>query len=139
MLLKFLGKYRDAGLLFLRIGIGLCFVIHGITKFSGGVDDLAKVGKAMALLGAPGSAGMWGAIAAATEAFGGALLILGLAYRPICILLAFTMMMATAHLYFNAKMRRLSDFPVVSHPLKMAIIFVGLATIGPGRFSIDKD
>jgi hypothetical protein len=31
------------------------------------------------------------------------------------------------------------DFKIYSHPLKMAVVFFGLAFIGPGRFSIDKD
>lgn len=139
MLLKFLAKYRDAGLLIMRIGLGACFFLHGLLKLMGGREKLAGVGSAMDLLGLPGSSQFWGIVAAVTEAFGGILLMVGLAYRPICLLLMFTMMMATAHLYINAKMRTLADFNTTSHPLKMALVFFGLAFIGPGRFSVDKD
>jgi hypothetical protein len=44
--------------------------------------------------------------------------------------------MATLQLASDAKTR---DFKVYSHPLKMAVVFIGLAFVGPGRFSIDKD
>ena len=139
MLLKFLAKYRDAGLLVMRIGLGVCFFLHGLLKLMGGREKLAGVGSAMDLIGIPGSPQFWGIVAAVTESFGGILLIVGLACRPICLVLTFTMVMATADLYFNAKMRTLADFSQVSHPLKMAFVFLGLAFVGPGRFSVDKD
>ncbi len=139
MLLKFLGKYRDLGLLILRLGVGAAFIVHGIGKFMVGSDAFKNVGAAMGLLGIPGSAETWGIVVAATEAAGGLLLLIGLAYRPACLVLAFTMALATAHLYVNAKMRSMKDFPSTSHPLKMAFVFIGLACVGPGRFSVDKD
>jgi uncharacterized membrane protein YphA (DoxX/SURF4 family) len=31
------------------------------------------------------------------------------------------------------------EFKSYSHPLKLVFVFIGLACVGPGRFSIDKD
>ena len=38
MVLRFLDKYRDIGLLFLRIGIGVMFIMHGLPKLIGGPE-----------------------------------------------------------------------------------------------------
>ncbi len=135
MLLKFLGKYRDAGLLFLRIGLGAAFIIHGLPKLTGGPKLWASLGKNMSELGIDFLPAFWGFMAAATEGIGGIFLILGFCYRPVCLLLTFTMIVATLTLA-SAKN---ADFTTYSHPLKMAVVFVSLAFIGPGKFSIDKD
>ena len=136
MLLKFLGKYRDAGLLAMRIGLGIAFMIHGLPKLAGGVKMWKGVGEAMGHLGIHQWPAFWGFLASLTEGIGGVLLILGAFYRPICLLLTFTMAIATLQLTSDAKTR---DFKFYSHPLKMAVVFFGLAFIGPGRFSVDKD
>jgi putative oxidoreductase len=135
MLLKFLAKYRDAGLLLLRLGLGVAFIIHGMPKLAGGPKTWAFYGKSMGLLGIDFFPVFWGFMAAVTEGIGGVLLILGAFYRPVCLLLTFTMAIATLTLAAP----RDRDFKSYSHPLKMAFVFFGLAFIGPGRFSIDKD
>lgn len=135
MLLKFLAKYRDTGLLILRLGLGAAFIMHGLPKLTGGMDDWTKYGKAMAIIGIDFAPTFWGFMAAVTEGIGGVLLILGAFYRPICLMLAFTMTMATLTLALPKN----RDFKLYSHPLKMAFVFIGLACIGPGRFSVDKD
>lgn len=38
MILRSLDKYRDVGLLILRVGIGLMFMIHGFPKLFGGPE-----------------------------------------------------------------------------------------------------
>lgn len=134
MLLKFLGKYRDAGLLFMRLGLGAAYVIHGLPKLSGGMKAWQGLGGAMGEVGIHFWPTFWGFMAALTETLGGVFLILGLFYRPICLMLTFTMIVATLVLA-NPK----SKFAEYSHPLKMAVVFFGLAFVGPGRLSIDKD
>ncbi len=135
MLLKFLGKYRDAGLLILRIGLGAAFMIHGLPKLTGGPKLWASLGKSMGLISIDFLPVFWGFMAAFTEGIGGVLLVLGAFYRPVCLLLTFTMFIATLTLA-STKDR---DFKTYSNPLKLAVVFFGLAFIGPGRFSIDKD
>jgi putative oxidoreductase len=136
MLLKFLGKYRDAGLLFMRLGLGVAFIIHGLPKLTGGPKVWAGVGAAMGNIGIHRWPEVWGFLASVTEGIGGVLLILGAFYRPVCLLLAFTMTLATLQLSSDAKTR---NFNTYSHPLKMAVVFLGLAFVGPGRLSVDKD
>lgn len=135
MLLKFLAKYRDAGLLVLRLGLGSAFLIHGLPKLVGGPKVWSGLGEAMGHLGIHQFPTLWGFLAAFSEGIGGLLLILGVFYRPICLMLMLTMIVATLHL--GAGKGR--DFKAYAHPLEMAIVFFGLAFVGPGRFSIDKD
>ncbi len=136
MLLKFLAKYRDAGLLVLRIGLGIAFLIHGLPKLTGGPKVWKGVGAAMSNVGIDQFPEMWGFLAAVTEGIGGVLLVLGAFYRPICLLLSFTMVVATCQLTLGTDK---PDYKFYSHPLKMAVVFFGLAFIGPGKFSVDKD
>lgn len=135
MLLKFLGKHRDTGLLILRLGVGAAFIVHGLPKLTGGPEDWVKFGKAMSHIGIDFFPVFWGFMAAVTEGIGGVLLIIGAFYRPICLLLAFTMTMATLTLALPKN----GEFKLYSNPLKLAFVFVGLACVGPGRFSVDKD
>ena len=135
MLFKFLAKYRDAGLLILRIGLGAAFIVHGLPKLTGGVKVWTGLGKSMGLLGIDFFPAFWGFMAAFSEGIGGVLLVLGAFYRPVCLLLTFTMCVATLTMA-SPKNR---DFKDYSNPLKLAFVFFGLAFIGPGRFSIDKD
>ena len=62
MLLKFLGKYRDAGLLILRIGLGAAFMIHGLPKLTDGPKLWASLGKSMGLIGIDFLPVFWGFI-----------------------------------------------------------------------------
>ena len=135
MLLKFLGKYRDAGLLFLRIGLGAAFIMHGLPKLTGGPKLWASLGKSMGELGIDFLPAFWGFMAASTEGIGGIFLILGFCYRPVCLLLAFTMAVATV----TVAAGKTANFGDYSHPLELAVVFFNLAFIGPGKFSIDKD
>ena len=91
MLLKFLSKYRDFGLLVMRLGLGVMFLLHGLPKLTGGPKVWKGVGSAMSNLGLDQFPEMWGLLAAITEGIGGMLLILGAFYRPTCLLLTFTM------------------------------------------------
>lgn len=135
MLLKFLGKYRDTGLLIMRLGLGIAFLLHGLPKLVGGPARWAELGRNMSEIGINFWPTFWGFMAAVSEGIGGLLLILGLVYRPVCLLLAFTMLIAT----LSQMGPKGHNFKNYSHPLKLIFVFAGMACIGPGRFSIDKD
>jgi len=128
-----LGKYRNTGLLLLRIGIGTLFIIHGFPKLAGGPDGWAGLGGSMKVIGIDFLPVFWGFMAAATETFGGFLLIVGLFYRPACILLVFTMIIA-ALVHFNKG----DGLKGASHAIELGIVFFSLIFIGPGKYSVDK-
>ncbi|MFC4211888.1 DoxX family protein [Pedobacter lithocola] len=128
-----LGKYRNTGLLVLRVGLGIMFIIHGFPKLAGGPDGWTGLGGSMKVVGVDFLPTFWGFMAAATETFGGFLLIVGLFFRPACILLIFTMIIAA--LVHFAKGDGLQG---ASHAIELAIVFLGLIFIGPGKYSVDK-
>jgi len=127
-----LGKYRNTGLLLLRIGIGILFIIHGFPKLAGGPSGWTGLGGSMKVIGIDFLPIFWGFMAAATETFGGFLLIVGLFFRPACILLVFTMIIAS--LVHFAKGDGLQG---ASHAIEMGIVFFSLIFIGPGKYSVD--
>jgi putative oxidoreductase len=132
---NFLGRYREAGLLLLRIGLGVMFIVHGLPMLLGGPAGWHKIGAmAMHPVGINFYPAFWGALAALSEVLGGILVVFGLWFRPACFFLALTLTMATI---MHVKHR--DDFnTVVSHAAEMAIVFYCLMLIGPGRFSVDK-
>lgn len=132
--LSSLGKYKDFGLLITRIGLGLSFILlHGYPKLSGGPETWAAVGSAMNNVGVDFYPAVWGFLAGFTEAVGGLLLLLGLFYRPACLFLAFTMLVAGMnHL-------AMGDGPTgAAHAFELLVVFIGLMFLGPGKYSVDK-
>lgn len=126
-------SYKNTGLLLLRIGIGIMFMLHGWPKMTGGPERWAKLGANMQLLGIDFMPEFWGFMAAFAETAGGALLVLGLFFRPTVILLVITMLVATLRHAAAG-----DGFGGYSHALEAAILFFALYFIGPGRYSLDK-
>ena len=125
-------KATSAGLLILRLFLGLGLVAHGYQKFflfgiSGFAGFLEK-------MGAPAPyASAW--LSASTELAGGLLIVLGLFTRFAALPLAINMAVAAflAHSgYFitNAP-------PGREYALNLAAAFVALALTGAGQYSID--
>ncbi len=128
-----LGKYRNTGLLIVRLGLGVMMILHGYPKFLGGPDNWEAVGSSMKYLGITFAPAVWGLLAGAAETFGGFLLLIGLAFRPVCLILTFTMIVASlTHLKTSA------NYMDAAHAIELGFVFFGLAFIGPGRYSIDK-
>ncbi|KLT64693.1 DoxX family protein [Pedobacter sp. BMA] len=132
-ILDTLGKYRNTGLLLLRLGIGVMFIIHGFPKLAGGPHGWTGLGGSMKVVGINFLPVFWGFMAAATETFGGFLLIVGLFFRPACILLVFTMIVA-ALVHFGKG----DGLQGASHAIESGILFLSLIFIGPGKYSVDK-
>lgn len=141
MFLSSLSKYRDFGLLILRVGLGFMFILHGWPKLLGGPAGWSKLGAAVHAVGIHFSEPLgfmhtvFGFMAAFSETVGGLFLILGLLFRPACILLLCTMIIATA---MHARAGD-SFMNTTSRPLELAIVFAGLLFVGPGKFSFDKN
>ncbi len=133
MILKGLDKYRDHGLLFLRLGIGISFICHGWPKLAGGPELWTNLGGALKTMGIDFAPAFMGLMAALSEFGGGLFLALGFFFRPASFFLMCTMIVAT-----NMHIQSGDPFGVYSHALKSAILFFSLIWIGPGRFSLDE-
>jgi len=128
-----LNKYNNVGLLLMRIGLGVMMIVHGLPKLMGGIDKWEKVGSAMSHVGISFYPAAWGLSAALAESVGGVLIFLGLAFRPACIFLLFTMIIAAAmHLASG------DGLLGASHPIELGFVFLGLLFVGPGKYSVDK-
>lgn len=125
---------RDAGLLVMRAGVGLCFLyIHGFPKITAGAELWGKLGAAMGNFGIHFAPVFWGFMSASAEFFGGACLLLGLLTRPAAAVLAFNMLVAAAmHLAMG------QGLETASHALENLFLFAGLAFTGGGRYSLDQ-
>lgn len=128
-----LGKYRNTGLLVLRVGLGVMMMTHGLPKLAGGPAGWEGLGGSMKVVGIDFLPVFWGFMGATAEAIGGLFLILGLFFRPVNIMLLCTMIIAA--LVHFAKGDGLSG---ASHAIELAIVFFGLIFIGPGAYSVDK-
>ncbi len=127
-----LGKYRNTGLLILRVGLGAMMMVHGFPKIMGGPDKWALLGGSMKVIGIDFIPAFWGFMAAISEGLGGFLLLLGLFFRPVNILLAFTMVIA-ALVHFGKG----EGIMGASHAIEVGIVFFSLIFIGPGKYSVD--
>ncbi len=133
MILTALNKYKDFGLLILRIGIGGMFIFHGAPKMLGGPEKWEKIGASMANVGIEFVPVFWGFMASFSEFIGGICIILGLFFRPACILLTITMTIAAlGHLSRGDGLRG------AAHAIEDGIVFLSLIFIGPGKYSLDE-
>ena len=133
MILTFLNKHRHIGLLILRIGLGCMFLIHGGPKLFGGPEKWEKIGMAMNNLGIGFIPTFWGFMAAISEFIGGACLILGLFFRPACILLTITMLVAAI-----SHLSKGEGLMGASHAIEVGIVFLSFILIGAGKYSLDE-
>jgi putative oxidoreductase len=131
MIWKGLEKYRDVGLLVIRIGFGAGFLFyHGWGKLTSGPERWAQVGGAMEHFGIGFGHTFFGFLAAFSESFGGLLIALGLFFRPVCALLFVTMFVAMVSHYASGR-----GSP--AHAAKNMFVFLGLIFVGPGKYSLD--
>jgi putative oxidoreductase len=120
----------SAGLLLLRVVVGVTFLMHGLDK----LGDLAGAEQLFASLGIP-APGLMAPFVAVTETVGGALLIAGLATPLVGAALAIDMLVAllTAHLG-HGFFARDGGFEL---ELLLGGASLGIAFAGAGRFSLD--
>ncbi len=133
MFLNFLGRYRDAGLLVLRLGLGGMFVWPGAPKIAGGPAAWGKLGTTMGIFGIHLFPAFWGFMAAVAEFFGGLAIFFGFFTREFCVLLVLDMIAASAF-HFN----RGDGLFGAAHAIEVGFVFLGLIFIGPGRYSLEK-
>ena len=123
---------KDIGLLLMRVGFGGIFIlIHGWPKMSGGVTEWAKTGAAMGNLGVHAWPAFWGFMAAFSELVGGICIVLGLFFRPMAALLAFTMFVAT-FMHFKTG----GGLDAASHAIECLAVALGFVLTGPGQIAV---
>ena len=127
-----LAQFSNAGLLFIRVGLGVMFIFHGFPKLLSGTTEWTFLGHSMKYFGITFLPTVWGFLAVATELLGGMLLMVGLAFRTVCILMTFNLIVA-ALFHFGAG----DGLNGASHAVEDAIVFAGLVFIGPGNYSLD--
>lgn len=120
-------KAKEIGLLILRIGMGIIFVLHGWPKLTGGPDTWTALGSAFSVFGISFAPGFWGFLAMVAELVGGLALISGILFRPFLILLTITMITAAGMLLNSG-----AGFTKASHPITAGIVFISLLFIGSG-------
>ena len=120
----------NAGLLALRVVVGVTFVVHGLDK----LRDLSSPEQLFVSLGIP-LPGLMAPFVAVTETVGGVLLIAGLATPLVGAALAIDMLVAllTAHLGQGFFARDGG----IELPLLLGGASVAIALAGAGRFSLD--
>lgn len=134
MIKNFLVKYSDAGILILRTGIGIAFIMtHGWAKITGGPALWEKIGGAMSNFGITFAPVFWGFMASASEFGGGIMLLLGLFTRTSSAFMAFTMLVAASQ-----HLAKLDPWARVTYPMEMFSVFVALVFIGAGKYSLDN-
>ncbi|MCX7014364.1 MAG: DoxX family protein [Candidatus Sumerlaeota bacterium] len=133
MILTYLDRHRDMGLLLLRVGLGFMFMCHGLPKLMGGPNQWYEIGLAMGNLGIAAWPTFWGLMAALAEFGGGFLLMVGFFFRGALFLIIIDMIVAlTFHL------RHGDSFGTYSHPIEDGIVMISLFLIGPGKYALDS-
>jgi len=126
-------KYRNIGLLLLRLGFGFIMLTqHGWAKLIGGPDKWHSLGDfGMSHIGITFLLSFFGFMASASESIGAIFIAIGLFFRPTSALLMITMLVGVNMHLATGK----------GNP-EMAIIYALLSAsfilIGPGKFSLDQ-
>jgi putative oxidoreductase len=124
-----LGRLAGPTHALLRIGAGLLFMQHGAQKLFGALGGMDGQGmKVDNLFSQMGAAGV-------LEFFGGLLIVIGLATRPVAALLFIQMLVA----YFQAHMPQ-GGLPIQNHgelALLYALIWAFFVGNGAGPLSVD--
>ena len=129
--------YTDVALLVGRVAIGVCFMFHAFGKLGWiGNGTLDGFGQWLADLGVP-MPQLQARMAMSSELCGGALLALGLATRPACVVLIGTMIVAGALGHRGAGYMITNDPPGAEYTINLAVVCGMFALLGPGAFSMD--
>jgi putative oxidoreductase len=126
--MDFLDSLRPLTLLILRCTLALVFIYYGYPMIAHGI---AGVENYMVAIGLPS---YFAFIAVALGLGGGALLILGLATRPVAFLLAVEMAIAIWKVDLAHGIRAVPDYQL---PLVLCAATLALASFGAGGISLD--
>jgi uncharacterized membrane protein YphA (DoxX/SURF4 family) len=122
-------KLKPLGLLLLRWGLGVIFVVNGYGKLFG---EAKRITDFFVSVGLPAYMVY---VAGAVEFFGGWLLVAGLFTRVAGILLAGEMAVAIWKAHLGKGVLAVHEY---AYPLALAVAAFALATSGAGPISLDK-
>ena len=132
MRLAFLAKYREVGLLLIRISIGLLFILYTVPALIGGPKAWGHFGTGASHFGLHSHVQVWGFLGALLGCLGGILMIFGLFFR-IGVLLV--LVLAIGH---AIAVDRGTGFRVALPSIEMCFVLAGVLFVGPGKYSVDK-
>ena len=131
MRMAFLAKYRDAGLLLMRVGLGVLFVILTGPVLLAGPSRWANFGSRN--LGLSSNYAFWGFLGALAGCTGAALMIFGLLFRPgVLLVLAITLVHTVGAFDGGGTVR--GNLAAI----ELCVMLIGLLFVGPGKYSVDK-
>jgi putative oxidoreductase len=130
-----LSRYRNLGLLVLRVSVGLYMAIgHGWGKILGGPEQWAQLGGVMeGIFGFVVLPTVWGFLAAVAEFVGALLVTVGLLTRPAALVLVLNMAVA-ALAHITGVIEGSPELALI-----YGVVFLSLVLVGPGAYSIDGD
>ena len=129
--MRFLNSLHPAGLLVLRIAMGVIFIAHGYPKLA----HLRGGAQMQSFFVEHGLPGYFVYVAGVIETFGGGLLLLGLFTRAAALLLAIEMCVAIWKVHSGHGYLAVHDY---EFPLTLATACFALATVGAGMISVDQ-
>lgn len=123
---------KEIGATILRVFLGATFLIHGLAKFQGGIENQAGFFES---LGLPGFSAY---VVALIELIGGIALVLGVGTRIISVLFAIVMVVAI----FKVKLAVgfLGNGQMAGYELDLALMVISiyLAAKGKSNFALDN-
>jgi putative oxidoreductase len=129
--------WTNVAILFGRLAIGICFVIHGLGKLGVvGTGNMQGFVEWLESLGVP-MAPVQARMAMLSEISGGSALALGFLTRPACLLLIFTMIVAGRIGHRGAGYLITNDPPGAEYTVNLAVICAVFLLLGPGAYSLD--
>lgn len=126
-------RFEHAALLLMRAGLGALVCYHGHPFFTGGPPAWAEIGKAIQAVGVPFHFPVFGFLAALALFFGGMFVALGLFTRVWSLAIGLTLVVAAVSQFQGP-----DGFEASTHALALAIVFISLFSLGPGRYSLDE-
>ncbi|HMJ07225.1 MAG TPA: DoxX family membrane protein [Chthoniobacterales bacterium] len=132
MRMQFLGKYRELGLLIMRLGLGVLFILVTGPVLLAGPSGWASFGSAVRPLGLHSHYQIWGFLGALCGCLGGVLMIFGLFFRPAVLLV---LLITCVHLLGALHGSLRANLAAV----ELVLMLVGMLFLGPGKYSVDKN